>query len=119
MAKYLVDYYETYSKSYEVEADSKEEAEKEVRYGIQEGILDSPENCSDSWCEVEKLKEESYYDKLAKNFIEAIKEILTKPNNLDNFEKYLSNHFDVWMEKFANSPENITSEVKNFAEMEI
>ncbi len=28
MAMYLVDYYETYSKSYEVEAGSKEEAEE-------------------------------------------------------------------------------------------
>ena len=34
MAKYLVDYYETYSKSYEIEADSKEEAEEKVRYEI-------------------------------------------------------------------------------------
>ena len=31
MAKYLVDYYETYSKSYEIEANSKEEAEKIAR----------------------------------------------------------------------------------------
>ena len=31
MAKYLVDYYETYSKSYEIEADSKEEAEQIAR----------------------------------------------------------------------------------------
>lgn len=54
MAKYLVDYYETYSKSYEVEANSKEEAEEEVRYGIQEGKLDPPENCSNSWCETEE-----------------------------------------------------------------
>lgn len=58
MAKYLVDYYETYSKIYEIEADSKEEAEDEVRYGIQEGKLDPPENCSDSWCETEELKNE-------------------------------------------------------------
>lgn len=55
MAKYLVDYYETYSKSYEIEANSKEEAEDEVRYGIQEGKLDPPENCSDSWCETEEI----------------------------------------------------------------
>lgn len=55
MAKYLVDYYETYSKSYEIEADSKEEAEDEVRYGIQEGKLDPPEQCSDSWCETEEI----------------------------------------------------------------
>ena len=56
MAKYLVDYYETYTKSYEIEADSKEDAEEEVRYGIQEGNLDPPENCSDSWCETEEME---------------------------------------------------------------
>ena len=32
MSKYLVDYYETYSKSYEIEAGSKEEAEEESRH---------------------------------------------------------------------------------------
>ena len=58
MAKYLVDYYETYSKSYEIEAGSKEDAEEEVRYGIQEGKLDPPENCCNSWCETEELKNE-------------------------------------------------------------
>ena len=58
MAKYLVDYYETYSKSYEIEAGSKEEAEEKVRYEIQEGKFDPPENCSDSWCETEELKNE-------------------------------------------------------------
>ena len=58
MAKYLVDYYETYSKSYEIEADSKEEAEEKVRHEIQEGKLDPPENCSDSWCETKELKNE-------------------------------------------------------------
>lgn len=34
MAKYIVDYYETYSKSYEVEANSKEEAEEIVENDI-------------------------------------------------------------------------------------
>lgn len=63
MAKYLVDYYETYSKSYEMEADSKEEAEEEVRYGIQEGKLDPPENCSDSWCETEEINNDSNNEK--------------------------------------------------------
>lgn len=51
MAKFLVDYYETYSKSYEVEANSKEEAEEIVMESIRNGELDPPENCSDSWCE--------------------------------------------------------------------
>ncbi len=51
MAKFLVDYYETYSKFYEVEANSKEEAEEIVRESIRNGELDPPENCSDSWYE--------------------------------------------------------------------
>ena len=58
-------------------------------------------------------------EECAKVFVEAIKTIVSKPDNLDNFESYLSYHFDVWMEKFANSPEGLTSEVKHFAEMEI
>ena len=58
MAKYLVNYYETYTNSYEIEADSKEEAEEKVRCEIQEGKLDPPENCSNSWCETEELNNE-------------------------------------------------------------
>ena len=58
-------------------------------------------------------------EECAKVFVEAIKTMVSKPDNLDNFESYLSYHFDVWMGKFANSPEGLTSEVKHFAEMEI
>ena len=42
MAKFLVDYYETYSKSYEVEANSKEEAEEIVKDDIMKGRRESP-----------------------------------------------------------------------------
>lgn len=56
MAKYIVDYYETYSKSYEVEANSKEEAEEIVKDDIYEGRRQEPYNCTDSWCETEELK---------------------------------------------------------------
>lgn len=63
MAKYLVDYYETYTKSYEIEADSKEDAEEEVRYGIQEGNFDPPENCSESWFETEEINNDSNNEK--------------------------------------------------------
>lgn len=55
----------------------------------------------------------------AELFVNAIKELATKQDNLDNFKLYLSRHFDVWMEKFANTPESLTSELKQFAEMEI
>ena len=56
---------------------------------------------------------------LAMEFVKAIKMLAEKPDNMDNFECYLSMHFDEWMEKFAYNPENLTSEVKQFAEMEI
>lgn len=58
-------------------------------------------------------------DELAKEFIQAIKTISEKPQNLENFECYLSHHFPVWLEKWANTPEKITSELKMFAEMVI
>lgn len=57
MANFLVDYYETYSKSYKVEARSKEEAEEVVKNDIFEGRRQAPYNCTDSWCEVEKIDE--------------------------------------------------------------
>ena len=55
----------------------------------------------------------------AKGFIEAIKTIAEKPEHLDNLKWYLENHFDVWMEKYANNPEGLAYEMKSFAEMEI
>lgn len=56
MAKYIVDYYETYSRSYEVEANSMEEAQEIVKEDIIEGRRPEPDNCTDSWCETEELK---------------------------------------------------------------
>ena len=57
-------------------------------------------------------------EKLAHEFIEAIKTISKKPENLDNFECYLSHHFDAWMKKYAYDPECLTAEIKQFAEIE-
>lgn len=55
----------------------------------------------------------------AAQFVEAIRTIAAKPDNLDNLECYLSHHFQKWLEMWANTPENIVSELRNFAEMEI
>lgn len=55
----------------------------------------------------------------AELFISAIKELADKPDNLDNLESYLSNHFAEWMNKHANTPEGIATELKNFADMTI
>ena len=57
-------------------------------------------------------------ERLAHEFIEAIKVMAEKPELLDNFESYLSYHFDVWMEKYAYDPESLTSEVKQFSKIE-
>lgn len=59
------------------------------------------------------------YARIAAGFISAIKEIASKPENLDNLESYLSCCFPEWLEKYANTPENIADEMKQFAEMKI
>ena len=55
----------------------------------------------------------------AEIFVKAVKQIASKPDNLDNLEIYLETHFDKWIEKFANTPENMAAELKHFAEMKI
>lgn len=57
------------------------------------------------------------HEHVAKQFIAAIKTIAEKPDNLDNLEVYLSYHFPEWMQKFANTPETITCELREFANM--
>lgn len=57
MPKFLVDYYETYSRSYEVEANSKEEAEEIVKEDITEGRREEPDVCTDSWYDTEIIEE--------------------------------------------------------------
>lgn len=55
---------------------------------------------------------------LANDFVEAIKKLAANPDTLNNFKWYLENHFDVWMQKYINDPESLTSEVKHFASIE-
>lgn len=57
--------------------------------------------------------------KAAADFVGAIKLIATKPDNLDNLESYLSQHFPEWVRRWANSPEDLAAEMKEFARMEI
>lgn len=48
MAKYIVTYTESYSRDYEVEANSKEEAEEIVEEDIFEGCRPAPDECTSS-----------------------------------------------------------------------
>ena len=58
-------------------------------------------------------------EKLTIMFCGAIEKLAQNPENLANLENYLSCHFDVWMQKFANTPEGLAAEMKHFANMEI
>lgn len=57
------------------------------------------------------------HEHTAKQFVAAIKTIAEKPQNLDNLELYLSLHFQLWLDRFANTPEDITAEMQEFANM--
>ena len=62
---------------------------------------------------------ERKHEQTAKQFCEALKTIAGKPENLENLELYLSRHFQKWLERYANDPENITAELKQFAEIDV
>ena len=56
-------------------------------------------------------------EKLASQLCEAIKTLAAKPENLVNFERYLSHHFPEWLNRWASTPANLVSEMRSFAEM--
>lgn len=62
---------------------------------------------------------EKLYEKEAAQFIEAIKTIASKPENLENLESYLSINFASWIRKFASTPEDLVFEIQEFANMTI
>lgn len=55
------------------------------------------------------------YEKEAKRFCKAIKEIAMNESSLDNLECYLSFHFGEWLEKFANTPARMAVEMEEFS----
>ncbi len=55
--------------------------------------------------------------KAASDFVKAIRTIAEKPQNMDNLESYLSHHFDTWLRTYANTPEGMAAEMKEFANM--
>ena len=63
--------------------------------------------------------ENAKYTFEAAQFCDAIRELASKPENLQNLESYLEWSFDKWMEKYDSTPACITTEMSNFAQMEI
>jgi len=47
----------------------------------------------------------------------SIRKLAENPDALDNFESYLSMHFDAWLKKYAANPASMAAELHRFAHM--
>ena len=56
-------------------------------------------------------------ERLAEELAEAIKRMANSEESLNNFKNYLSTHFNTWIKKWANTPEGLTAEFKNFSKI--
>ena len=57
------------------------------------------------------------YEQTAKEFCQALKDLVSNPESLYNFECYLSWHFNDWLHMYGESPEDITEEIKTFSKI--
>lgn len=57
------------------------------------------------------------YAEQAEKVKNAILKLASDPDALDNFESYLSIHFDAWLRDYANTPETFACELTCFAKM--
>ena len=55
------------------------------------------------------------FEKQAKELCDALRDMAKSDFSIDNFESYLSRHFDVWMSKYANTPDGLANEFRTFA----
>lgn len=58
---------------------------------------------------------ENAYKEEARVFCDAIRELAAHPDALENLERYLSNHFGIWLTEYASTPLTITQELKGFS----
>ena len=61
---------------------------------------------------------EGKYTEQAETMKKALTAFSEKPDAIENFCYYLENHFDKWLELFANTPDNIASEFLHFSSIE-
>lgn len=55
------------------------------------------------------------FENEAKELCEALKVMVSNDYSIENFESYLSYHFDKWIEKYASTPEGMVHEIKHFS----
>ena len=70
---------------------------------------------SDDETQGDKVEQYNKYEDEAKRFAEAIRTLAKDEGTLDNLECYLSMHFDIWLQRFASTPECFVAEMNNFA----
>ena len=58
---------------------------------------------------------ENKFDYESKIVVDSIKELCENPESLENFQCYLAMHFDIWLEKYAFTPDRMAEEFKMFA----
>lgn len=103
MKKFNIEYHETYGRTYEIEANSPEEAEEILRERIREGMEDAPEECENSWCDnIQEMKETSVYESIE----DRLEEIISN-ENIEMIEEFLG------YELTFNTPEDIHSQVRD------
>lgn len=51
----------------------------------------------------------------SKALCDAIRNFAKHPETIENFELYLSYHFDTWYKKFANTPDGLIHELNQFS----
>lgn len=59
------------------------------------------------------------FDKEAEMMGDAIRKMAENEDNVFNFVCYLTYHFDTWLRDMASTPQDLATEMKCFAEMEV
>lgn len=54
----------------------------------------------------------------AETMKKALENFSNHPERIENFIFYIENHFSIWMQTHASTPEGLTTELLYFSEME-
>ena len=61
------------------------------------------------------VRKEAQWSIEARHLVDALRRFAQRPDAIDNFECYLSHHFESWLKKYASTPEGMAEEFKRFA----
>lgn len=117
MKNFSIKYHETYSRTYEIEANTPEEAEEILRERIGDGTENAPEECENSWCDnIYEMEKDSSIDEVFIN--EGIKHCFLTRNNDGSYKSIESFESLHHMEKciYIDYDGTIIDYINKFAE---